>query len=929
MSQYNKLKNDVKKFQIEKMSSHQQYPGWRDPAFIKCMEDCDRDVSHHNQWWVGKNNGMSKSWVIQDGHSKEHTRYKETDGAPWSFVFQCKESSLPQEALDVVYLFSPHSMLNLRGAVVPTTQLVPRLDGGGGGSGGGGGTMAGKQWKVVGIWKKNEITKETDNIDKNNHNDNDDHDDHDVEEGDEDEDDDDEDENIMYMGAGSNRNSSTGNRSVINIHDMDLDSGMPLLSGNASGMDLQNINPVTVEAWFPKVFHYDNDYEVTGDNSVHQKVFCVVTVTPSRNFNLAEYIRHTVVENTYGTFLPGMNQTASEEMRKERKDMLHRVLLGQMDLCGFLGGALSGSSGGGVASSGGGGVGRNSSKMEVPDPLDTLNMPSTDYYPGNYLSVPMVYKRIQCHVRKLGLDHSKIYIEGFSNTVGMFMARDLVWVKDYNNSWASSFYEACAEFESLKPEERSNFCALLMDAYPPSWPRAEGEPDITTMMANTNLQNDEEAEEDDDDDVEEEEGGGGNSGNRRMRHGSGGVGSSPSRMMNKLYVEKNKIPPIKLCLRYNPLMYVSPACSRMEWEQQMGSLPAYFIYSMSRSIYSSASNPLLKPEYFMPEAKPMTTNLRWREHMNDGENPLAGFCVAGWASRQFERVIDATRQSVNVSDVEKVQMITDYMLTCFNMHMGMIDTKSLRSKTIFFAHKLMQEVDETTPHDLVKFFRDYMKIGTDTMMLAGGRAKSGKPLADGGYSQVSFLHCESLNILNRDYFHLNDLNLSLLFRMCTTTTHHAIGMHNDKISPMGSSIIACRGGGHYTGRWASSHSGGGGGSGPSSSLLSSAGNMNTNNGTANTYQALDKPNSVGGDLVVSHHAYFKGSAADNSSNIRTFDNGQVPADMTRFTEAGMRMFATVLLDERNNIKSEPPDNLFSAFYLTEMQVTNIDQVLEA
>lgn len=270
------------------------------------------------------------------------------------------------------------------------------------------------------------------------------------------------------------------------------------------------------------------------------------------------------------------------------------------------------------------------------------------------------------------------------------------------------------------------------------------------------------------------------------------------------------------------------------------------------------------------------------------------------------------RQSVNVTNLEKVQMVNDYLLTCFNMHMGMIDTKSLRSKTILFAHKLMQEVDETTPHDLVKFFKDSMKIGTDTMLIPGGRSKAGRTLADGGYAQVSFLHCESLNILNRDFFHLNDLNVSLLFRMCTTTTHHAIGMHNDKISPMGSSILACRGAGHYIGRWAAA--------------AASGGNINTNNGTANTYQALDKPNSVGGDLVVSHHAYFKGCAADNSSNIRTFDNGQVPADMTRFTEAGMRMFATVLLDDRNNVKSEPPDNLFSAFYLTEMQVTNIEQV---
>ena len=53
---------------------------------------------------------------------------------------------------------------------------------------------------------------------------------------------------------------------------------------------------------------------------------------------------------------------------------------------------------------------------------------------------------------------------------------------------------------------------------------------------------------------------------------------------------------------------------------------------------------------------------------------------------------------------------------------------------------------------------------------------------------------------------------------------------------------------------------------------------------------------------------------------------QVPADMTRFTEAGMRMFATVLLDDRNNVRSEPPDNLFTEFYFTELQVNEIEKV---
>lgn len=95
---------------------------------------------------------------------------------------------------------------------------------------------------------------------------------------------------------------------------------------------------------------------------------------------------------------------------------------------------------------------------------------------------------------------------------------------------------------------------------------------------------------------------------------------------------------------------------------------------------------------------------------------------------------------------------------------------------------------------------------------------------------------------------------------------------------------------------------------------------------ANTYQALDKPNSVGGDYVVSHHSWMKGLNSSLSSSIRTFDNGQVPSDMTRFTEASMRMIGTVLVDEKNMVRREPADNLLSQYYQTEMQITNVDQV---
>jgi hypothetical protein len=220
---------------------------------------------------------------------------------------------------------------------------------------------------------------------------------------------------------------------------------------------------------------------------------------------------------------------------------------------------------------------------------------------------------------------------------------------------------------------------------------------------------------------------------------------------------------------------------------------------------------------------------------------------------------------VGVPDIDKVQMMNDYLTTCFNMHLGLIDTKSLHSKTIYCAHRLLQEVDETATHDLVRFLGTEMNLGTDRVFVHGARTDNGRVLADGGYAQTSYLHCEVINILNRDFFHLNDLNMSLLWRMLATTTHHCIGMHNDKISAMGSSMIACRGGGHYTGKFGFAPPPGGAGKGGPS----------TNSGVSNTYQALDKPNSVGGDYVVSHHAWMRAMNTTNSSSMRTFDNGQV------------------------------------------------------
>ena len=94
--------------------------------------------------------------------------------------------------------------------------------------------------------------------------------------------------------------------------------------------------------------------------------------------------------------------------------------------------------------------------------------------------------------------------------------------------------------------------------------------------------------------------------------------------------------------------------------------------------------------------------------------------------------------------VEKVQMMNDYLQTCFNMHLGLIDTKSLRSKTIYWAHRLLQEADATAPYELSKFFKDDMKLGTDRMLLRGARTQAGKTLADGGYAQVSVLGHVSL-----------------------------------------------------------------------------------------------------------------------------------------------------------------------------------------
>jgi hypothetical protein len=57
--------------------------GWKDPRLVKAMKESDQDVSQHSQWWMGMNNGMSKCWLMQDGHDPINTRYSLVDGAPW------------------------------------------------------------------------------------------------------------------------------------------------------------------------------------------------------------------------------------------------------------------------------------------------------------------------------------------------------------------------------------------------------------------------------------------------------------------------------------------------------------------------------------------------------------------------------------------------------------------------------------------------------------------------------------------------------------------------------------------------------------------------------------------------------------------------------------------------------------------------------
>lgn len=136
-----------------------------------------------------------------------------------------------QEALDAVYLFSPHSMLNLRSAMVPTATLVPRID-----------SVDPRRWKVVGVWKKRVVASSGDGDNDDDGGNNSSGDDGSISSGDED----DEESILMSQMRRGNRRTARrdSQRNRGGIHDMDLDAGMPMLGGRAEGMDLENVSPV-------------------------------------------------------------------------------------------------------------------------------------------------------------------------------------------------------------------------------------------------------------------------------------------------------------------------------------------------------------------------------------------------------------------------------------------------------------------------------------------------------------------------------------------------------------------------------------------------------------------------------------------------------------------------------------------------------------
>jgi hypothetical protein len=690
-------------------------------AACKEMED----LQQHKVWWERKNNGVSKSWVMQDGCSPHVTRYHDADGAPWVFVYECKDSGIPMDALNVVYLFSPTSITNMRGAVVPTARLTPKLEGmtsgGPGGAsshvaGGGGGDLS-KKWKVGGIWRHVQVQTDNDNNEVEDEGDG--HDDghndghnalydedsttadrrnhgrHGSKSGSGSDDDDQGNTNGGTFSMSSLRNSAGGsngiaagssrsglanginNRQATNarqmgfsntcIHDMQLNEGLPALKKQSAGneldgstdnqglIDLEKQAPVRLELFFPRVFYYDphdtsslldgihqdsvggssgSGNSGSGSNSadqnlskkVLQKVFCMVVVTPARNFSLTEYVRLYIAENS----------SANQESM-HRKEILQEILLDQIGLCDHLRKYMyystTGTTTGTTSLQSGSALGGMGSANMQKNPLDMLNMPSHDLFPGNYLCIQLAYRKIQSKLhRAYGIDHQRIFIEGFSQTVNLMRRKDLALVRQFNFDWHHSFYENCAAFEMLKVEERADFKAVLVDANAPWWPRI-GEPDAEEMLlmahgsngSGNNANDNSDNGSDFGSDVDMGDSDQNPTSNRQLQANGGGVNSP----MNRVYMGRDRVPPIMMCLLYDPLMGMPANISRTEWEQKIGGLPAFHVYCMSRAIYSSSSNPLLKPEHFMPEAVDMSATERWKEYMGDGDNPLINFYVAG------------------------------------------------------------------------------------------------------------------------------------------------------------------------------------------------------------------------------------------------------------------------------------------------------------
>ena len=400
--------------------------GWQDPYLKEAAMKEMAELQQHKIWWDKKNNGVSRSWVMQDGCSPDVTRYRETDGAPWVFVYECKDSGIPADAMNAIYLFSPHAINNMKGAVVPTSNLTPKLESASGGGGGGSGTSndsLSKRWKVSGIWRHIVPSINSNQSGNNNNNNNR----MDV------------DENLLEedfsmdsirIGSGGHANNplngggasssslsrANNNDGNVCIHDMALDKGLPSLSGGER-IDLEKIAPLRVELFFPRVYYYDprGCELMMGEDrpKVLQKVFCLVAVTPARNFSLTEYARLYLVENAGNSH----NQN-DNHMMIHRRELLQEILLDQIGMCEHLRQYM-------YFSSSSSDTNQQQQQQQQKNPLDMFNVPSHDLFPGNYLCVQMAYKKIQTRLfQSYGIDHSKIYVEGFSQSVNLLLQKD-------------------------------------------------------------------------------------------------------------------------------------------------------------------------------------------------------------------------------------------------------------------------------------------------------------------------------------------------------------------------------------------------------------------------------------------------------------------------------------------------------------------------